>query len=157
MFFDIQFVLLLRVIEFLHVLRNLGHHWEPGRGVSALCAGLAASLPLYNGNQAGLRGQEATPARTQDQLYLRFSLVLKMFGNRGTRTSPCSLAQRLMSLVLARSPSHLTRLFLAGGRPPAPAVRPGLRERAVPFFTTRFYVFDDCYDAASLVPSSSAN
>lgn len=161
MFFDIQFVLLLRVTEFLHVLWNLGHHrhrWEPGRGVSALCAGLAAFVPLCNGNKAGLRGQEATPAWTQDQLYLQFSLALKMFGSRGTRASPSSLPQRLMSLVLARSPSRLTRLFLAGGRPPAPAVHPGLRERAVPFFfTTCFYVFDDCYDAASLVLSSSAN
>ena len=90
---------------------SITSHWqrqEPGRGVPALCAGLAAFIHLYNRNKAGLQGQEATPARTQDQLYLQFSLVLKMFGNRGTRASPGNLPQCLMSLVLARSPSRLT-------------------------------------------------
>lgn len=96
---------------------SITSHWqrrEPGRGVPVLCAGLAAFVHLCNGNKAGLQGQEATPARTQDQLYLQFSLVLKMFGNRGTRASPCNLSQCLMRLVLTRSPSRLTWFFLAG-------------------------------------------
>ena len=96
---------------------SITSHWqtqEPGRGVPVLCAGLAAFIHLCNGNKAGLQGQEATPAWTQDQLYLQFSLVLKMFGNRGTRASLGNLPQCLMSLVLARSPSRLTWFFLAG-------------------------------------------
>lgn len=133
-------------------------HWqrqEPGTALPVLCASLAACVRLYNGNKAGLQGPEATPAWTQDQLDLQFSLVLKTFRNRSTRATPRQPAAVLGKTSLQVVPHVWPDSSSLAGRPPPSAVHHGCQEWVVPsFYTTYFYVLNDCCDAASLIISS---